>query len=277
MGCRGNATPVRARSSLRLFVTVCAVCAVTPGCLSFPAPTPLESAPPIAGTLYITHLSQSSGAPDVTTVRDGAVVSSPAPSGVLIARDKPSVTFPTAPLRGRRQCEPVAISPHGGYGACLRADGHGSVIIFRLANPASTQVQSPAQVTINSNRMAGFLNERQLAVAADDDSCPSYHRGDARRAYEPRARLWVIGTDGVLERRGPCIHGLVAGTKRIAFIFHDSKERPTYSFDGKTWQYGLATTFDGSDRLLVINEWDQLVDEKDRLVAKDVADAVWTR
>jgi len=210
-------------------------------------------------------------------VRNGAVMASPGPTGVLIARDNPSVTFPTTPLGGRRQCEPVAISPHGVYGACLRADGFGSVIIFRLAHPASTQIQSPAQVTMNSSHMAGFLNERQLAVAADDHSCPAYHRGDARRAYEPRARLWVIGTDGVLERKGPCVHGLVVGTKKIAFIIHDSKEHPWYSFDGKTFRPGLAATFDGGDHLLVINEWDQLVDESDRLVAKDVADALWTR
>ena len=237
---------------------------------------PSESAPPVAGTLYVTHPSQNGGTPSISIVRGGGVALQPAPTGFLIARDKPLIRFPTTPLHGRRACEPVAISPHGVYGACLRADGRGSVIIFRIADPAA-QRQTAAQITVNTAHMIGFLNDQELAVAADDDSCPSFARNDAVYSFEPRARLWVLGVDGFVKRKGPCAHGLVVGSRKIALISHDSKDRPQYSFDGAAWQPGLAVAFDGDDRLLVINKWDQLVDEQSRVVAQDVVDAFWTR
>ena len=256
-------------------IPIVLACALAFGCASR-VPMPAQTSPPIAGTLYVTHLSQRGSAPDISIVRDGVVMPNPAPSGVLIAREKPSIIFPTLQLHGRRPCEPVAISPRGIYGACLRADGRGSVILFAIASP-SAQRESAAHVRVNTAHMIGFLNDGELAVAADDDTCPSYARGDAVYSYEPRSRLWELRTDGSIMRKGPCVHGIVVGDKRIALLFHDPKEQPEFSFDGSTWQPGFPVTFDGDDHLLIINKWDQLVDEQGRLVATDVVDASWTR
>ena len=265
---------MRRRFALVLLVVACTS---APGCFTRGLRgAPVETAAPIYGTLYITHPSQVGSSPTISVVRNGVVSEQSALSGVLIARDKPVVRFPTTALRGGRSCEPVAISTHGVYGACLRADGHGSVVIFPLAHPFARRLTA-AQVTVNTSHMIGFIDDQSLAVAADDESCPSFARNDAIYSYEPRARLWVIGMDGSVKRKGPCAHGIVVGTKKIALIFHDGKDQPQYSFDGTNWQPGLAVAFDGYDSLLIINKWDQLVDEGNKVIAEDVVDAYWTR
>lgn len=200
---------------------------------------------------------------------------------MLIARDKPAVRLSTTRLFGMipidpRSCEPIALSPDGRYAACLRRDGLGTVTIFSLADPQNTQHDTRLHVALNSRRMAAFIGDT-LAVAADDTTCPAFYRTDAHFSFEPRARLFVVDMRGKQLRKGPCIHGVIGGTKKLAFIGHDTKEKPFYSFDGISWDPGLALTFDGDDHLLVINQYDQLIDDQDRLISDQVVDALWTR
>jgi hypothetical protein len=254
------------------------------GCIAPPQgePHPQISAPPIAGTLYIFHPSdRPDGRPVVDVWRNGTRVAHPPPGDVLIARDKPTIRLSSARLFGMipidpKSCEPIALSPDGRYAACLRADGYGTVTIFSLADPQDTQHDTRLHVALNSRRMAAFVGNT-LAVAANDLTCPQFYRTDAHFSFEPRARLFVVDMRGKQLRKGPCIHGVIGGTKKLAFIGHDTKEKPFYSFDGVSWDPGLALTFDGDDHLLIVNQYDQLIDDQDRLVSDQVVDAMWTR
>src|SRR5271166_1933420 len=117
------------------------------GCIAPPQGEPhaVGSAPPIAGTLYVFHPSDTSdGQPVVEIFHDGKRFAHRTPGDVFIARDKPAVRLSAAPLFGSkrlnpRSCEPIALSADGTYGACLRSDGFGTVAIFRLADPAHSQ------------------------------------------------------------------------------------------------------------------------------------------
>lgn len=265
-------------------VSATLLCVLASGCLALPQgePHPQTSAPPIAGTLYVFHPSdRPDSQPIVDVLRDGRRLAHPPAEEVLIARDEPAVRLSTAPLLGsaprdRRRCAPIALSHDGRFGACLRSDGFGTVTIFSLADPQHTQRDTSLHVTVNSRRMAAFIGNA-LAVAADDLTCPAFYRTDAHFSFEPRARLYVVDLRGKQLRKGACIHGVVAGTKKLAFIGHDTTEKPFYSFDGKSWDPGMAMTFDGDDHLLIVNQYDQLIDDQDRLVSEDVVDALWTR
>jgi hypothetical protein len=269
---------------ISMAVMIALFCFGAAGCIAPPqgeqkASTP---APPIAGTLYVFHTSSTPrGAQGVEVWRDGKLLAHPAPGDVLIARDKPAIRLSTAPLFGKARndpkiCDPVAISPDGMWAACLRSDGRGTVTVFKIADPQHTQRSTSLHVTVYSRRMAGFEGHA-LAVAADDDTCPAFYRTDAQFAFEPRARLYVIDTNGKRLHKGPCIHGVIAGAHKLAFISHDTREQPFYSYNGTNWNPGLALTFDGTDHLLILNQYDQLIDEQGRLVSDDVVDAWWTR
>lgn len=254
------------------------------GCIAPPQGEPLAqtSAPPIAGTLYIFHPSDKPNAELVVdVVHDGKRLAHAPPGDMLIARERPARRLSTAPLFGNarhdpKNCEPIAISGEGTYGACLRSDGQGTLTIFSLADPQRTQRDTSLHVAVASSRMVAFVGNT-LAVAADDLTCPSFYRIDAHFSFEPRARLFVVDVRGKQLRKGPCIHGLVAGAKKLAFISHDTSEKPFYSFDGSSWNPGMAMAFDGADHLLIVNQHDQLIDDQGRLVSEDVVDALWTR
>jgi hypothetical protein len=260
------------------------LCTIASGCIAPPQSEPLAQtpAPPIAGTLYIFHPSNKPGGRLVVdVVHDGKRLAHAPPGDVLIARDRPALRLSMAPLFAKtrldpKSCEPIALSGEGTYGACLRSDGQGTLTVFSLADPQHTQHDTSLHVAVASSHMAAFVGNT-LAVAADDLTCPSFYRTDAQFAFEPRARLFVVDMRGKQLRKGPCIHGLIAGTKKLAFIGHDTNERPFYSFDGTSWDPGMAMAFDGSDHLLVVNQHDQLIDDQGRLVSDDVVDALWTR
>jgi hypothetical protein len=247
-------------------------------CIAPPAgePQAVGDAPPIVGTLYVEHASADPGAPEVEVRRGDARPLTVHHAIPLLAREKPSVRLSDALLFGGT-CAPVAISPDGHYGACLRSDGFGTVMIFRVDHPKAAPLKTVWHIAVVSGHMAGFLADDTLAVAADDQTCPQYVRYDGHYSAEPRARLYILTAAGKQVKAGPCIHGLVVGAHKIAFIGHDGREHPAYSFDGSSWQPGLAATFDGADHLLIINQRDQLVDDQNRLVAADVVDAAWTR
>jgi hypothetical protein len=254
------------------------------GCIAPPQGEPHAQtpAPPIAGTLYVFHPSDKPDSQAVVDVlHDGKRLAHPPPGDVLIARDKPTIRLSTTPLFGKahldpKSCEPIALSHDGKYGACLRSDGLGTVTIFSLADPPHTQRDTPLHVALNSRRMAAFVGDT-LAVAADDATCPAFYRTDAQFSFEPRSRLFVVDMRGKLLRKGPCVHGVIGGTKKLAFIGHDTNENPLYSLDGSSWDPGLATTFDGDDHLLIVNQYNQLIDDQGRLVSEGVVDAWWTR
>jgi hypothetical protein len=260
------------------------LCALVPGCIAPPQAQPRAetTAPPVAGTLYVFHPADKPNSElIVEVVHDGQRLAHPPPGDVLIARDKPAIRLSTAALFGRahldpKSCEPIALSHDGKYAACLRSDGLGTVTIFSLADPQHSQHDTALHVAVNSRRMAAFIGNT-LAVAADDATCPSFYRTDAHFSFEPRARLFVLDMHGKQLSKGPCIHGLIGGTKKLAFISHDTKENPQYSFDGTSWEPGMAMAFDAGDHLLVINQFDQLVDDQGRLVSDGVVDAWWTR
>ena len=259
-------------------------CVIAAGCIAPPQGEPHAQtpAPPIAGTLYVFHTSTSGQTgPGVEILHDGKQMAGTVPADVLIARDKPSVRLSTKPFLGAtrndpKSCEPIAISADGTWAACLRSDGRGTLTLFKLADPRHSQRTTGLHVSVNSRRMAGFVGHT-LAVAADDNSCPQFYRTDAHFSFEPRARLYIIDMRGKQLHKGPCIHGLIAGEHKLAYISHDTTEKPFYSFDGTTWSPGLAMTFDGGDHLLVINPYDQLIDDQGRLVSDDAVDAWWTR
>jgi hypothetical protein len=263
---------------------VALLCSVAAGCIAPPpgGPRAQTPAPPIAGTLYVFHTSTTrEGGPVVEILHDGRRLSNPAPGDVLIARDRPSIRLSTALMfvTGRidaKSCEPIAISHDGTWAACLRSDGLGTVVIFNLSDPQHTQRNTGLHVAVNSRRMAGFEGNT-LAVAADDTTCPAFYRTDAHFAFEPRARLYVIDLHGRQLNKGACIHGVIAGEHRLALISHDTTDKPFYSYDGTNWNPGLPIAFDGGDHLLVLNQYNQLVDDQGRLVSEDVVDAWWTR
>lgn len=252
-------------------------CAFVAGCVAPPPPGLPEGTATVSGTLYVFHLSEGNGATQLVEVlRSGSPASPPTARpdvrNLLIARDNPKKTLSLAPLSNG--CEPIAISPNGVYGACLAS---GTVVIFTRARPETIRHATGFHITVRAERIAGFLADDSLAIAADDLSCAAFKRSDRRYGYEPRTRLRILTTRGVLLRSGPCIHGLVTGDKKIALVGHDGNQQPQYSFDGMAWRPGLPVTFDGDDHLLVINKFDQLVDEQNQLVARDVVDAFWTR
>lgn len=264
-----------------LCALVCLVCA---GCIAQPklaSDANLASAPPLAGTLYVVHpAAHLEGAMEVEVRHNGAIVQRPSVLGMLLARDAPATRVPIKVLSlGGRRCEPMAISPHGRYVACLRADEFGMIAVYQRDRPAATLRNTAVHISFDTHHMAGFTSEDRLAVAGDDRSCAAYYRTDAHvYAAEPRARLFVIdAATAKTVRSGPCIHGVVAAAGAIVYIGHDDSEEPQFSRDGRLWQPGLAVALDGDGNVLAIDKHDRLVDEQNRLVAADVVDAVWTR
>ena len=255
---------------------VCAGCGIRPS-----ASAPATTAPPIAGTLYIMHPSDHpDGHPDIEVRHDGVLVQRPTVVGELVARDKPSVRVSTAlMLSGTRRCEPLAISPHGVYVACLKADGNGTVAVFKLAHPAATLHDTRVRISVDTHHMAGFVSDDRLALAGDDTTCPMYYRTDAHvYSAEPRARLFIVDAPSAKTvKPGVCVHGLVAGDGKVAYIGHDASEEPQYSLDGTHWSPGLAVAVDGGGNVLAIAPNNDLADDQNRVVSHDVVDAVWTR
>ncbi|HTD36417.1 MAG TPA: hypothetical protein VK669_02790 [Candidatus Limnocylindrales bacterium] len=146
-----------------------------------------------------------------------------------------------------------------------------------MAHPTETQENVPVTVGEFSRRMMGFVSEGRLAVVTDDESCPFFRRADRRFAEEPQGRVKIVDMTGKTVGSGPCVHGLVAGDGKLAYLQHDAMERPLYSLDGRTWSQGTPATFAGSGSLLVIDERGDLVDTQGRLVTRDVSAAFWTR
>jgi hypothetical protein len=242
----------------------------------------------ITGTLYVVRPNGWDW--DLLTIRDGVIVSTdhdrPPP---LAARNKPRASLQRHAFFGGTHvenghlstdataCEPLAISPGGVSAACLRSDGHGTLTVFRIADPAKTQKNAAVTVGEYSRHMMGFLSDERLAVVADDESCPFFRRADGRYANEPQGRVRIVDMTGRLVGAGPCVHGLAAGDGKLAYLRHDAMEHPLYSLDGRTWSNGSPVTFDGSGSLLLIDDFRDLVDTRGRLVARHVSDAFWTR
>ncbi|HME80946.1 MAG TPA: hypothetical protein VKF82_02605 [Candidatus Eremiobacteraceae bacterium] len=256
-------------------------CLLCTGCGVRPTAVAATAAPPIAGTLYIMHPSDHpDGRLNIEVRHDGLVVQRPTLAGELVARDRPSVHVSRqAMFSGVRRCEPLAISPHGVYVACLKADGNGTVAVFKLDQPAATLRDTRVHISVDTHEMAGFVSDSRLALAGDDQTCPMYYRTDAHvYSAEPRARLFIVDSSSAKTiRPGVCLHGLVAGDGMIAYIGHDSSEEPQYSLDGTHWSPGLAVAVDGGGDVLAIGANNDLADSRNRVIAHDVVDAVWTR
>jgi len=240
-----------------------------------------SDAPPVAGTLYVAHLSDEPNTPAAfDVVRDGALQRHHAPSDVIFARDRPQIRVSTKPMfAGAQRCQPMAISPHGTYVACLRADDRNTIAVFRMDRPLTTLHDTGAHVGVDNHQMVGFISDDRLAVAADDLSCPAFYRTDAQVwSAEPRARLNLIDSaTGKTMHTGICLHGLVTGDDQIVFLGHDDREDPQFSRDGIHWTPGLAVAFDGMGQVLAISHSNDLVDEQSRVISHDVVDARWTR
>jgi hypothetical protein len=282
----GTLRPLKKKSGQAMKITLGAIlmlaCLAAAGCSMRPsASAPATTAPPISGTLYIMHPSDHpDGHPDIEVRHDGVLVQRPTVVGELVARDNPSVRVSTTlMLSGAQRCEPLAISPHGVYVACLKADGNGTVAVFKLAHPAATLRNTRLHISVDTHHMAGFVSDDRLAIAADDTTCPLYYRTDAHvYAAEPRARLFIIdASTAKTVKPGLCVHGLVVGDGKIAYIGHDASEEPQYSFDGTHWSPGLAVVVDGGGDVLAIGSNNDLADDQNRVVSHDVVDAVWTR
>jgi hypothetical protein len=246
----------------------------------------------VAGTLHLVRPASASLQWEAATMQDGEIVSTVAgrPEVPLIARNKPEISLsPLKELFGgthvgrsfvytdKTACQPLAISPNGVNGACLRVDGHGTLTLFRVADPVNTQRNTAVTVGEYSRLMMGFLSDDRLAVVADDLSCPFFRRADRGYADEPQARVKVLDMSGAAVATGPCVHGVVVGDGRMAYLQHDSNEKPLYSLDGQTWSPGTPATFDGRGALLIIGGNFDLTDTSGRLVAHDVAEAYWTK
>jgi hypothetical protein len=227
----------------------------------------------------------------VVTIRDGVVVSTRADKPTLLrARDKPEMSISSAQMlfggthakngsvyTDTTACQPIAISPNGVNAACLRIDGKGTLTLYSLSDPVHTQFNVRATVGEFSARMMGFTSDRELAVVADDDSCPFYRRSDGKYADEPQARVKVIDMHGMVLKSGPCVHGIIVGDDRIAYLTHDPSGNALYSVDGDHWLSGQPMTFDGSGELLFIDGDSNLLDRKGRLIAPNVVGGYWTK
>lgn len=264
----------------------CAAAAVAVAALGSPA---AEAPAHITGTLYVVRPTGAFEW-DLVTIRNGEVLSTQhRGQPPLAARNRPRTSLSSRQLFGTTHvvnghlstdltaCEPLAISPNGMSAACLRSDGRGTLTVFRLAQPAKTQRNTTVTVGELSRMMMGFVSDARLAVVADDETCPFFRRADRRYADEPQGRVRIVDMTGKLVGSGPCVHGVVAGDGRLAYLQHDPMEQPLYSLDGRTWSKGTPATFDGSGSLLVIDEHRDLVDTHGRLVAHNVGAAFWTR
>src|SRR5215472_2021290 len=118
-----------------LAIVVCAGC----GTDRQAEPQPSD-APPVAGTLYVAHLSGEPNTPAAfDIVHDGALQRHHAPADVIFARDRPQIRVSTKPMfAGAQSCQPMAISPHGTYIACMRADDRNTIAVFRVDRPLAT-------------------------------------------------------------------------------------------------------------------------------------------
>ncbi len=248
----------------------------------------LHKAPAIKGTLHLFRRVREIEH-TVITVRDGKVVRTGDSEMLLRARDFPEKTISLAEEvfggthtvgdtveTDATACQPLAISPHGINVACLRIDGMGTLTLFRLANPDKTQRNMKFTVGTYSTQMMGFLSDNLLAVVVDDDSCPFYRRADGQYADEPQARFLVINMRGVVQKSGHCVHGVVVGDNKVAYLSHDLSGNATYSLNGRDWLVGYPTTFDGSGQLLFI-DGNNLLDQRGRLIASNVDGAYWTK
>ncbi|MBV8082334.1 MAG: hypothetical protein JO293_06795 [Candidatus Eremiobacteraeota bacterium] len=259
-----------------LAILGCAGCGTAP----HTSPPP-RGAPPIAGTLYVVHLAaRDAAAQRIEVLRNGSIVRHSAPPGLLIARDRPAVSISTKVVYADGHlCQPMAISPHGTYVACMRDDGYGTISLYRRSNPLRTLHDTGERVSVDNHQMIGFVSDERLAVAGDDMSCPAYYRSDAQVwSAQPRSRLFVVDAQsGRTIRSGECVHGLVTGDGAIAVVGHDQAEDPQYSLDGVHWIKGLPVAVDGDGNVLSISSSNDLVDGSDRVIAHDVVDAIWTR
>jgi hypothetical protein len=273
---------------LVLGLVLTAGCAATALAVTARSPR-AQSLERVKGTLYVVR-STGTVRWDLVKIRDGRVVSTKRQElPPLAARNRPQTSLPRQHFFGgdhmgngrfytdTTACDPMAISPNGVNAACLRSDGHGTLTVFRVARPTETQKNAPVTVGEYSRLMMGFVSEGRLAVVADDESCPFFRRADRRFAEEPQGRVKMVDMAGKIVGSGPCVHGLVAGDGKLAYLQHDSMELPLYSLDGRTWSKGTPATFDGTGSLLVIDEHRDLVDTHGRLVARDVGAAFWTR
>lgn len=261
-----------------LAILACAGCGTAPH-----ASPPPRIERPIAGTLYVVHLAARDAVPQrLEVIHDGAPLRRPPQAGLLIARDKPAVRISTKVVfAGGGRCQPMAISPHGTYVACMRTDGYGTISLYRRTSPLRTLHDTGARVSVDNHQMIGFVSDEELAVAGDDLSCPPYHRSDAPVwSAQPRSRLLVIdASSGRTLESGTCVHGIVTGDGAIAVVGHDASEDPQYSVDGGAhWIPGLPVAFDGDGQVLSISSNNDLVvGGGDRVIAHDVVDANWTR
>lgn len=248
----------------------------------------LHKAPAIKGTLHLFRRVREIEH-TVINVRDGRVVPTGDVESIVRARDFPEKAISVADQffggnhtvggtveTDATACQPLAISPHGINVACLRSDGMGTLTLFRLANPNKTQRNMKFTVGTYSTQMMGFLSDNLLAVVVDDDSCPFYRRADGQYADEPQARLVVINMRGVVQKSGPCVHGVVVGDNEVAYLSHDAWGNATYSLNGRGWLAGYPTTFDGSGQLLFM-DGNNLLDHRGRLIASNVDYAYWTK
>jgi hypothetical protein len=244
------------------------------GCATHSAETPANSsaASAIAGNLYILH-----GAPgephtlaDFVLVRDGVQLGDHKLATLLTARRAPKVALGPGFLFAG-DCEPIAISQHGRRAACVRQNDLGNLTIFEIGKAGRKPVDTTLTIGGFSTVSAAFLGDGELAVLADDPECPAAGRS-------PRARLRVIDGTGRLLRSGPCAHGVVAGDKRLALLRHEASGADSYSTDeGASWKAGDPMTFDGEDRLLVLDRSkDAIVDERGRTIAEHALSAFWT-
>ncbi|MBV8366164.1 MAG: hypothetical protein JO194_06665 [Candidatus Eremiobacteraeota bacterium] len=250
------------------------------GCASDRQDPPPSNAPAIAGTLYVTHLSSGDASAVFDIVRDGALQRHHAASDVLIARDRPQIRISTKPLfDSRRRCQPMAISPHGIYVACMRSDDNNTIALFRMDRPFATLHDTSARVGVDTHQMVGFVSDDRLAVAADDLTCPAYYRTDAQVwSAQPRSRVHLIDSaSGKTVRTGICVHGVITGDDQLVYLGHDNREDPQFSRDGIHWIPGQAVALDGMGQVLAISHSNDLVDEQSRVISRDVVDAKWTR
>jgi hypothetical protein len=242
------------------------------------------------GMLHLLRVSKDLSV-TVITIKDGVVTSIERGEDPLIrARNKPKIELSHseelfggthvangAVYTDTTACRPLAISPNGVKAACLRSDGKGTLVLFDLSSPSTTQYNTKITVGEDSTMMLGFLSDGKLAVVADDSSCPFYRRSDRAFSDEPQARVKVIDMRGAVLNSGPCVHGVVVGDKRLAYFTHDPFGNGLYSLNGHTWFRGRPMAFNGAGQLLLIDDSGNLVDRHGRLIAADINDGYWTK
>lgn len=183
----------------------------------------------------------------------------------------------------------VELSPSGKRGVCISIYSEHFLMLFDADNPDATahvifrgSVDSPQPVT--------WIDETHIAVMElRRGNCPYYDR----YGYYP-TNLAIIDTRGRVISRGPCMAGVIAGSRGLIYLqyfddggpmgFFDSVlGRPSgaayFSIDrGRSWQRGSAAFQDANG---VVYYWPDyrndgtLVDDTGRVVATSTFDAEW--